>query len=89
MTAGAAGGGAVPAGEGGGASGAVGAGDGGGATLAQPASNAGSPSAAARCTYDRGMVWIVLEALGALVLLIVIVWWTMFSGRKRGERHEE
>ncbi len=29
---------------------------------------------------------IVLEALGALGLLIFIVWWTMFSGRKRGER---
>jgi len=29
---------------------------------------------------------IVLEALGALGLLIFIVWWTMFSGRRRGER---
>ncbi|GAP36276.1 hypothetical protein ABXN37_14065 [Piscinibacter sakaiensis] len=29
---------------------------------------------------------IVLEALGALALLIFIVWWTMFSGRRRGER---
>lgn len=28
---------------------------------------------------------ILLEALGALVLLVFIVWWTMFSGRKRGE----
>ena len=28
---------------------------------------------------------ILLEALGALVLLVGIVWWTMFSGRKRGE----
>ena len=28
---------------------------------------------------------ILLEALGALVLLILIVWWTMFSGRKKGE----
>jgi len=28
---------------------------------------------------------ILLEALGALVLLIFIVWWTMFSGRKSGE----
>jgi hypothetical protein len=26
-----------------------------------------------------------LEALGALVLLVFIVWWTMFSGRKNGE----
>lgn len=28
---------------------------------------------------------ILLEALGALVLLLLIVWWTMFSGRQRGE----
>jgi hypothetical protein len=28
---------------------------------------------------------IVLEALGALLLLVLIVWWTMFSGRKNGE----
>ena len=28
---------------------------------------------------------ILLEALLALVLLVVIVWWTMFSGRKGGE----
>ena len=28
---------------------------------------------------------ILLEALGALAVLVLIVWWTMFSGRKRGE----
>ncbi len=28
---------------------------------------------------------ILLEALLALVLLVLIVWWTMFSGRKNGE----
>jgi hypothetical protein len=28
---------------------------------------------------------ILLEALGALLLLVLIVWWTMFSGRRRGE----
>jgi len=28
---------------------------------------------------------ILLEALGALVLLVFIVWWTMFSGRRGGE----
>lgn len=28
---------------------------------------------------------ILLEALLALVVLIAIVWWTMFSGRKKGE----
>jgi hypothetical protein len=31
------------------------------------------------------MVLLVLEALGALVLLLLIVWWTMFSGRDKGE----
>ncbi|QPF72106.1 hypothetical protein G8A07_03610 [Roseateles sp. DAIF2] len=29
---------------------------------------------------------LLLEALGALALLVFIVWWTMFSGRKGGER---
>ncbi len=28
---------------------------------------------------------ILLEALLALVVLVAIVWWTMFSGRKGGE----
>ncbi|MEJ1128925.1 hypothetical protein V9L20_15180 [Variovorax sp. CCNWLW225] len=32
---------------------------------------------------------ILLEALGAGLVLILIVWWTMFSGRKKGELHEE
>jgi hypothetical protein len=32
-------------------------------------------------------MWLImLEALGAGLLLVVIVWWTMFSGRKGGER---
>ena len=31
------------------------------------------------------MILLVLEALGALALLLLIVWWTMFSGRERGE----
>lgn len=31
------------------------------------------------------MLVILLEALLALVLLVLIVWWTMFSGRKKGE----
>jgi hypothetical protein len=34
------------------------------------------------------MVLIVLEALLALLLLVGIVWWTMFSGRKGGELHD-
>lgn len=28
---------------------------------------------------------ILLEALLALVVLLLIVWWTMFSGRTKGE----
>jgi cbb3-type cytochrome oxidase subunit 3 len=28
---------------------------------------------------------ILLEALLALLLFVLIVWWTMFSGRKKGE----
>jgi hypothetical protein len=32
-------------------------------------------------------MWLlVLEAFGAVALLVLIVWWTMFSGRKSGER---
>ena len=34
------------------------------------------------------MYLILLEALGALVLLVLIVWWTMFSGREKGELPE-
>ena len=31
---------------------------------------------------------ILLEALLALVILVGIVWWTMFSGRNKGELPE-
>ncbi len=31
------------------------------------------------------MVLILLEALLALVVFVGIVWWTMFSGRSKGE----
>jgi hypothetical protein len=35
-------------------------------------------------------MWLILlEALGAAVVLIAIVWWTMFSGRQRGERRSD
>lgn len=35
-------------------------------------------------------MWLILlEALVALALLVFIVWWTMFSGRKTGERGGE
>jgi cyanate permease len=32
---------------------------------------------------------IVLEMLAALAVLLFIVWWTMFAGRRRGERRNE
>jgi cbb3-type cytochrome oxidase subunit 3 len=32
------------------------------------------------------MLLILLEALFALLLFVFIVWWTMFAGRKKGER---
>tara|TARA_B100001105_G_scaffold70951_1_gene55770 strand:+ start:1162 stop:1281 length:120 start_codon:yes stop_codon:yes gene_type:complete len=35
-------------------------------------------------------MWLLLlEALGALAVLIFIVWWTMFSGRRKGERRDD
>jgi len=35
------------------------------------------------------VMWVILlEALGALLLLVFIVWWTMFAGRRRGERED-
>jgi len=31
-------------------------------------------------------MWLILlEALGAGLILVGIVWWTMFSGRRKGE----
>jgi hypothetical protein len=35
------------------------------------------------------MLLILLEALGALAILVFIVWWTMFSGRNKGERKDD
>jgi hypothetical protein len=37
----------------------------------------------------RFMTLLLLEALGALLLLVFIVWWTMFSGRNKGELRDE
>jgi cbb3-type cytochrome oxidase subunit 3 len=35
-------------------------------------------------------MWLlILEAFAALGLLVFLVWWTMFSGRRRGERDEK
>ena len=35
------------------------------------------------------MTLLLLEALGAMLILIFIIWWTMFSGRKNGEMKGE
>ncbi|MBC7610452.1 MAG: hypothetical protein H7228_12925 [Polaromonas sp.] len=35
------------------------------------------------------MSLLLLEALGAAALLVFIVWWTMFSGRKNGELEDQ
>lgn len=35
------------------------------------------------------MALLLLEALGALLILVFIVWWTMFSGRKNGELKDD
>jgi hypothetical protein len=35
------------------------------------------------------MTLLILEALGALLIFVFIIWWTMFSGRKGGERKDD
>lgn len=52
-----------------------------------------APQPVARDTPERDAalgnptMWLILlEAFGAGLVLVLIVWWTMFSGRKRGER---
>jgi hypothetical protein len=35
-------------------------------------------------------MWVLfLEAFGAGALLVLIVWWTMFQGRRKGERDQD
>ena len=43
-------------------------------------------SVARRPRFNVPMWLILLEALAALAVLVLIVWWTMFSGRRKGER---
>lgn len=31
------------------------------------------------------MLILILEALAALAIFLLLVWWTMFSGRRKGE----
>ena len=35
------------------------------------------------------MLLIFLEAMLALALFLLLIWWTMFSGRKGGELHHD
>jgi cytoskeletal protein RodZ len=48
------------------------------------------PARNGRRIKKRGfcMGLILLEALLALFIFIAIVWWTMFSGRSKGELHQ-
>ena len=47
--------------------------------------NAGQALPALRRT-DENMWLILLEALAAVGVLVLIIWWTMFAGRNKGER---
>jgi F0F1-type ATP synthase membrane subunit c/vacuolar-type H+-ATPase subunit K len=66
----------------------------GGSGVEQAASNPRIDAAQARRrrpkrrrTFD---MWVIfLEAFGAVVLLVLIVWWTMFHGRRNGERADD
>jgi hypothetical protein len=49
---------------------------------------AAGPAMRARRRRTFNMWLLFLEAFGAMVLLILIVWWTMFHGRKKGERDD-
>lgn len=65
----------------------------------QPARPPRIASAAAACRsrlvirllaeIEAAMGLLLLEALGALALFVFIIWWTMFSGRKGGERRPD
>jgi hypothetical protein len=35
------------------------------------------------------MALLLLEALGAGLIFVAIIWWTMFSGRTRGELRQD
>jgi hypothetical protein len=51
---------------------------------------ASKPRIAAAAQRANAFMWVILlEALGALLILVFIVWWTMFSGRRRGERRDD
>ncbi len=35
------------------------------------------------------VILLLLEALGALLIFVFIIWWTMFAGRHKGERRDD
>ena len=37
----------------------------------------------------HAMLLLALEALGALLIFVFIIWWTMFAGRNKGERKDD
>jgi len=47
--------------------------------------NRPTPPRAWVARHNAPMWLLVIEALLALAILIFIVWWTMFSGRRKGE----
>jgi Mg2+/citrate symporter len=58
-----------------------------GAADAGMAAALGARAAAGR---DNADMWLILiEALAAGLILVLIVWWTMFSGRRGGERVDD
>lgn len=66
----------------------------GGAGVVHAASSAVKAANAGRLRTpdkpERNLMWILLvEALFALFLLIFIVWWTMFAGKKPGSHTQE
>ena len=64
-------------------------GEGGGAAV-QPTSKPRIHGVAGQRMRGRTeTMWLILlEALGALLLLGLIVWWVMFAGRRKGERRD-
>ncbi|HSI59414.1 MAG TPA: hypothetical protein VLA16_17765 [Ideonella sp.] len=55
-----------------------------------PASPGSDNPVRARGRQGLSLMWLfVLESFAALALLVFMVWWTMFSGRRGGERRDE
>ena len=59
--------------------------------LAQLANTSISATKIQRCEhFEYVVMWLILlEALAALAVIVLIVWWTMFSGRKNGELKDD